>query len=125
MENKDYRFDLDIISMYPACMVGIQNLMEVKYPIGINKWITDNVEMCKEVFNQGKMGIFKINYTCPKKLIIPVLPIHKENGGIEWSCNDGSGVYNSIDIQNAIEFGYTIDFVGEALYWENSNGDLF
>ena len=44
--------------------------------------------------------------------------------GIRWSLEDGEGVYTSVDIQNAIDAGYKIDFVEKCLVWDSS-ADVF
>ena len=135
LKSGDYIFNGDINSQYPACMAGCE-LMGTKYPSGFSKWIIDDADKCKFIFDKGKkLGIYEISFICPnKKLRHPILPrkkyIQRKNGsksfvGVEWSLTDGIGVYNTVDIQNAIKFGYQIKFLGRALVWKTKSSDIF
>ena len=133
-ESGDYIFNGDINSQYPACMAGCE-LMDTIYPIGLSKWYDDAVE-CEKIFNDNKqLGVYEIKFSCPnKKIKHPILPRKKisvrKNGkkifsGVEWSLLDGQGVYNTVDIQNAIKHGYKIEFTGRALIWEGVSNKIF
>ena len=133
-QNGDYIFNGDINSQYPACMAGC-DLMPVLFPTGNSKFYDDSNEI-EEIFNDNKqLGIYEIEFKCPnKKILHPILPrkkIHIQKSGkrvstgVEWSLNDGKGVYNTIDIQNAIKFGYEINFTGRALIWESVSDKIF
>ena len=133
-ESNDYIFNGDINSQYPACMAGC-DLLNAHYPSGLSKWI-DDIDECEKIFlDKNKLGIFEIEFKCPnKKILHPILPrkkiITRQNGanvftGIEWTLNDGKGVYNTIDIQNAIKHGYVIKFTGKGLYWNTKSNKIF
>lgn len=135
LKSKDYIYNGDINSQYPACMAG-SDLMPTIYPTGRSKWIDRDPGMCKGIFDDNeKLGIYEIEFTCPnKKIRHPVLPrkkvITRKSGkqvfvGVEWSLQDGKGVYNTVDIQNAIKHGYKIKFTGNALIWEGISNKIF
>jgi len=98
--------------------------MKVEYPIGHSRWS----DSPKEEYANEKIGFYEITFTAPKDLRIPVLPRRKLNKGVnigvEWSLYDGHGVYASIDIKNALEAGYQIEFIGKALVYD-VKGDVF
>ena len=133
LQSGDYIFNGDINSQYPACMAGCE-LMPTLFPTGNSEWINNPIE-CKNIFDTGKqLGIFEIEFTCPKNLLHPILPRKKiyvqKSGksvitGVEWSLTDGKGVYNTADIQNAINNGYQIKFTGKGLVWENTSDNIF
>ena len=134
-QSSDHIFDGDINSQYPASMAGC-NLMQVRYPVGDVQTIHNNVNLCTKTFNQNKkLGIYEIKFKCPNKNIKhPILPRKKiitlKNGnsvrtGIEWSLKDGQGVYNTVDIQNAVKHGYIIEFTGKALIWSDTTDNIF
>lgn len=115
LESKDYVFNADATSLYPTCMKFF------KYPVGASRWSSKP----EEEYRTGKMGIYEIEFSCPRDIRYAYLPRKKEKGGLEWSLYDGKGVYTSIDIQCAEEIGYTIKFVGECLVWDLSIDGLF
>lgn len=132
LENNKFIFNADATSLYPASMKGF-DLCEVKYPIGFSTWNNEPKKMWKE----NKTGFYEIDFKCPRDITVPILPRKKYqtvykgkdtekniNIGIEWSLLDGRGVYTSVDIQNAIDAGYTVRFIGECLVWNNT-GDIF
>jgi hypothetical protein len=123
-ESGDYIFNADVSSLYPASMKG-NDLMKVYYPVGRSHWTeTPDVD-----FKLGKIGFYSIEFTCPNDIRIPILPRRKlKNGhsmGVEWSLNDGAGVYTSVDIQNALDSGYTVKFVDRALVYDEKSESIF
>ena len=134
-KSNDYIFNGDINSQYPSCMAGI-DLMPTLYPTGTSSWINNDPSSCSNTFyNTNKLGVFEISFQCPNKQIKhPILPrkkiITQKSGkqifaGVEWSLTDGKGVYNTIDIQNALKHGYKIKFTGNALVWEGVSNKIF
>lgn len=121
--DNDHLLKLDIVSMYASCMQS--NL----FPIGE---VYDASDRYLADLNAGKaelkIGIYKIKYITNKKLIIPVLPSRKvkkdEYGryvseGLEHNLIDGTGYYTSVDIENALDAGYKIEYLN-GIYWEES-----
>lgn len=100
-EVNDYMVYLDVVSLYPTSMLR-------EYPVGAPEDTTE--------YKEGKLGIYKINYIPNKKLLTPVLP-RRVNNALKWDLEDGTGVYTSIDIENAKRFGYEIE-VEYGMYWE-------
>lgn len=113
-DSKDYIFNADVTSLYPSQMLNN------KFPIGRSHWS----ENPKQDFEDGKIGIYKIKYECPKNIRVPILPKHGYQGGLTWDLVDSEGVYCSVDISNAIETGYKIEFLNDALVWDESS-DVF
>jgi hypothetical protein len=62
------------------------------------------------------MGIYEIEYITNKKLTIAILP-KKINKELIWDLKDGEGWFSSIDIKNAIDFGYKIKRIKQGYYW--------
>jgi len=122
-ESKDFIFNADASSLYPASMSGFDH-MKVEYPIGHSRW-SDEPE--KE-WDAKKIGFYEIEYEPPTDIRIPVLPrrlLEKErNIGVTWSLEPGTGIYTSIDILNAFDAGYKVNFIGKALVYDES-GDVF
>jgi hypothetical protein len=118
-KTKEYIFNADATSLYPASMKGV-DFINVQYPTGSSRWsITP-----KEEFDNNKWGIYEVSFTCPKDIIIPVLPRKTESGGLEWSLYDGEGVYTNIEIKNALSVGYKVYFINKCLVWD-STGNVF
>ena len=114
----DYLIDADVNSLYPAAMKN-------KFPIGIPSRLKPNApsanffnELIRNHSKCPKIGIYRIEYVTNKYLIDAILP-RRENGSLKWDLQDSVGVYNSIDIDNAIDQGYKIKIV-EGYYWEET-----
>ena len=87
-----------------------------KYPTGKSRWIENG----KECEDHKGLGIYEIDYITNKKLPISILPRRNEKGGgCIWDLKDGSGTYTSVDIQNAIDMGYEINYK-RGLVWNTS-----
>ena len=106
----DYVFNGDVTSLYPTAMV------EFKYPTGISSWNDNATEI--------KIGIYDVDVECNKDLIVPILPRKSPKGGIIWDLIDRRGIYTSVDLNNAIKYGYKITKIHNALEWE-TEGDIF
>jgi hypothetical protein len=132
LESNKFKFNADATSLYPASMSGF-DLCDVSYPIGHSRWS----KKPKLEFENKKIGFYEINFKCPKNITVPILPRKKFNNvfvgsdneksvniGVEWSLYDGTGVYTSVDITNAINAGYEVEFINECLVYDKS-GDVF
>ena len=53
------------------------------------------------------MGIYQINYVTNKNLLDGILP-RREEGRLMWDLRDGCGIYNLVDIYNALPNGYKV-----------------
>lgn len=107
---KDFTFNGDVNSLYPAAMLK-------RYPCGKERVSSEP----KKEFDAGLMGFYEIKYKANKELIISPLPNKSESGRLEWSVEDGIGVYNSIDIKNAISMGYKVEFINTCIVWDETD----
>lgn len=101
----DYLKIMDVVSLYPTSMTN-------EFPVGKPRWT-------KDINDTEKMGIWEINFKPRKDLIVSQLP-RKVNGGIIHSLEDGTGVYNSIDIDRAKDAGYEIEYLN-GLVWDSTS----
>jgi hypothetical protein len=126
-ESGSFVANMDMNSLYPTAMC-------MNYPVGIGEW-SNNPELD---FRRGTIGIYHIKFKCPKNIIMAVLPQRNKTyiagwgkgnkvenkrwkaSGIKWSLEDGEGVYTSIDIQDAIKQGYTVEFQSRAYIWRQT-----
>jgi len=120
----DFVFNADVTSLYPASMKGT-DFLKCLYPTGKSRWS----DTPYEEFQNNKYGFYHIQYSVPdKKIRVPVLPKAKYNGenkiGVEWSLEDGEGIYPYIDILNAVESGYEITFLNKCLVYDSVD-DVF
>lgn len=100
----DYLKIMDVVSLYPTSMLN-------EFPIGNPRWTTDKSDT-------DKMGIWEINFKPRKDLIVSQLP-RKVDGGIIHSLEDGTGVYNSVDIARAKDAGYEIEYI-RGMVWDKT-----
>ena len=114
----DYLIDADVNSLYPAAMKNA-------FPIGIPTRLKPNTpsvnyfnELISDQSKCPKVGIYQIEYVTNKYLIDAILP-RREEGRLKWDLQDSVGVYNSVDIDNALDQGYKIKIV-EGYYWEET-----
>src|SRR5690606_13418478 len=75
-------------------------------------------DLIKDEAQCPKTGIYRIQYVTNKDLIDSILP-SREEGRLIWDLKDGCGIYNSIDIDNALKQGYKIKII-EGYYWEKT-----
>ena len=113
----DYIHNGDVTSLYPTAMKFN------RYPVGQCNFIEHERYELKDL-KSFKMGYYEIDYITNKKLFDPILPCHKEEGGLEWSLIDGHGYYNSVDIENAFEMGYKI-FIKKSLVYDEIGEYIF
>ncbi len=115
-EIEDYLIDADVNSLYPAAMMQ-------DFPIGSPMRLNDEImkELNDKIKNDKKcpkIGIFRVKYKSNKNLIDGILP-RREGGRLLWDLHDSSGVYNSVDIDNALRCGYKVEII-EGYYWEKT-----
>ncbi|MFN9115934.1 MAG: DNA polymerase, partial [Bacteroidota bacterium] len=96
----DYLLDLDVSSLYPHAMT-------FDFPLG--------TPFETKIWHEGLMGIYKVKVYPNKQLLTPVLP-RKGEERIMWDLIDSEGVYTSVDLETAREFGYKFDVI-EGLVW--------
>ncbi len=120
MQSRDFLFNGDVSSLYPCAMAG-NEFLKVQFPTGFSRW-TENCEMA---FNSGKIGFYEIEYIPVKNIDKPILPRRLKDGSIKWDLMDGTGVYNSVDIKNALKVGYQIKFINRCLVYDESRDDIF
>ena len=131
---EDFVIGYDVVGLYASCME--QNY----YPTG--SITTEEKDMFmwnlqKELLEEGKyddmlLGIWKVKYSCNKKLIIPGLPfkefkmkngIYGAKSGLVWDLIDREGYYTTIDIIEAHKLGYKFEIL-EMHNW-SSKAKLF
>jgi hypothetical protein len=115
MDSEDFVYNADVSGLYGGAMAGV-DFCPVKYPAGESEWVQDKDD-AQKAFEAGTIGMYTIRYDCPKDIRYPVLPKRSMNGGISWDLDSHEGVYTSVDIENAKNCGYEIEFVGRALTW--------
>jgi len=106
----DYTFNGDVNSLYPAAMLK-------RYPCGKERVSSEP----RKEYDADLMGFYEIEYKANKELIISPLPCKSESGRLEWSVEDGTGVYNSIDIKNAVSMGYKVKFINTCIVWDETD----
>jgi hypothetical protein len=107
----DWIFNADATSLYPTAMV------DFKYPMGEGKWVENPADI-------SKIGFYDVEVECNQNLIVPVLPEKKPDGGITWNLKPKRGVYTSVDLENALQNGYTITKIHRGLVYDGSD-DIF
>ena len=80
LQTGDFIYNADATSLYPASMKGFEHC-KVSYPVGRSRW-SNAPELD---FEAGCIGYYEIEFTCPKRIRVPVLPRKTEIGGLEWS----------------------------------------
>jgi len=111
----DWIFNSDVTSLYPASMNGFE------YPVGKSEWVAGEVI---ETWDSLRPGIYEVDMTVPKNLVVPILPDHKK-GGISWNLHDKTNaIYTHIDIENAIKHGYEVVKFHRGLVYERM-ADVF
>ena len=112
----DYLIDADVNSLYPSAMM---NSFPVGIPVKLKPKTIDYFNgVVEEQKKCPKVGIYRIQYTTNKDLIDGILP-RREEGRLKWDLKDGEGVYNSVDIDNALSHGYQVKVL-EGYYWEQT-----
>ena len=113
------RYD-DIVSLYPSVM-WYKNM-----PWG-HPTIETNVEgtphELAEILNKS-FGFAKCDVSPPKKLLFPVLPGYDDQGKLNFTLDDQTGTWTIVELQRAIQEGYTINKIHEIHHYKQ-RGDLF
>jgi hypothetical protein len=112
----DYLIDADVNSLYPAAMMN-------QYPMGVpiklkSKTLGYFNNFVKKENKCPKFGIYRVQYIANKHLLDGILP-RREEGRLKWDLKDSEGVYNSVDIDNALLQGYQIKLL-EGYYWNKT-----
>lgn len=97
----------DINSLYPHVM------KENKFPIG------EHIYFKGEKPLNSIFGIVKAEITCPNTTYAPIL-LHKINGRTVAPTGSWTGWYATIELENAIKYGYKIKIL-EGYRWEKSD----
>jgi hypothetical protein len=113
----DYIIDLDVNSLYPAAMKCL-------YPAGETfKMQAAHIAMENECLKLTKefryLSICRIKFKANRYLAHSILP-RREDLALIWDLNDNEGWYNSIDIENAVRYGYEVEIL-EGYYWKESH----
>ena len=69
LESKEFIFNADATSLYPASMKGFKHV-NVLYPTGMSRWS----EQPNEEFKNNKVGFYEIKFISPKDIRVPILP---------------------------------------------------
>ena len=116
----EYIFNADVTSLYPASMKG-NDLIKIYYPTGTSRWSSSP----KKEYDAGKLGL----YVAPRDILVPILPKKKFRNdrtiGIEWNLFPGDGVFTSVDIENAIDAGYEVEFHNKCLVYDDKSTKVF
>lgn len=112
----DYVVDMDVVSLYPTAMrrdfpVGDSHALDEESLVRCNEYVTVHKKL-------PWIGIYEIKFQCNRNLCHAILPRRTEDG-LKWTLEDGEGTYSSVDINNALRFGYTIQIIG-GYYWTRS-----
>ena len=123
----DYLIAWDVVSLYAAAM------MENEYPFGSCFELSEEeiLRLNESLVNMRKytMAIYYIRYSPNKKLLTPILPSKEvkwttfgksTSKGLSWTLEDGMGWYTSVDVEEAIKYGYKITFL-EGIYWSQKS----
>ncbi|MEM3062121.1 MAG: DNA polymerase [Nitrososphaerota archaeon] len=125
---EDYITMFDVCSLYPFAMKNN------KYPIGKERKLREFeiIIINEKLFNDKsfrlEMGIYLVFYIPNKHLLNPVLPrkhVKKDvygkltASGLIWDLVPSEGRYTSVDLNLALDKGYTIN-VKEAVVWDES-----
>jgi hypothetical protein len=120
-ELTDVVIEVDVTSLYPA-----QQLRE-NFPIEETKWLEqeDLDILLKRMQNfrveefQVPAGVYEIEFIPNAYLCQPILPV-KKNGGLSWTLTTDRGIYTFVDVQRALEHGYDITSLTNALVWSKN-----
>ena len=103
----------DVVSLYPTV-----NALDV-YAVGFNRY----VRITGEDIKSGKFfGVAKVDITPPQQMYVPVLP-DKSDGKLLFHLNKMENkTFSSVELQYALEKGYTINKIHSALQYERYTG---
>ena len=109
----DYIWNGDINSMYAGVM------KQYPYPCSTYR-ISENP---KKDFEDGKMGMYTVSWKANRSILVAPFPVGNGDGDerLSWDVRDGKGNLASVDIENAIELGYTFEFGDYAIVWDETD----
>ena len=111
---------MDITSMYPFVMSAPQYLYPVKTPTILKKG-RDNMLPLEQLF-----GLIKCEILPPDDLYFPVLPERCPNTAkVQFHLKKMIGTWTSIEVQRAVQKGYTVLDVFEQHHFEHQSNELF
>lgn len=114
---QDYLLDLDAVSLYPSAMAMYPYPVNECYFIeDINKWN----ETIRKKRSFPHMSVVHVRYEPPRNLAHAILPRRDKHGVLRWDLERHEGYYNSVDLENALRFGYTITITERGgWYWKD------
>lgn len=114
---------VDVTSLYP----WVNTFCE--YPLGDYKRemykvpVTDPDDILLTI--DFTFGFLEVDITCPRDLLIPLLPEKKKNA-LQFDLEDKVHyVVCSVELQLALSLGYRVTKIYGRIYWENSTKNLF
>ena len=111
-------FYYDVVSLYPTV-----NALD-EYAIGFSKYVNitlDDINCNKDIW-KNFAGLLKIDIEPPKNIYVPILP-DNSNKKILFHLNDmKQKTFTSIEIKEAIKYGYKITKVYSALKFDKYTG---
>jgi hypothetical protein len=121
-----YLVYVDICSLYPT--VQFNDYL----PCGIPKWIHPEILETEDLSTQELQlaytnrvfGYYDVDVTCPKDLLIPVLPEVKDGKLIFDLIDKKNEVYTNIELHKAISLGYKITKIHSVLEFKKDR-DMF
>ena len=137
VQQNKYGRSVDIVSLYPSCMV------DDEYPVGEPEFIDMN-DIPRPFNLNDYFGIISCEVTAPEKLYIPVLP-HKTKAGkltfplctecvenkiticthFNQRCRNLIGCWTSVELELAVSEGYIIQQVYQIYHYKERTRSLF
>jgi predicted GIY-YIG superfamily endonuclease len=114
---------IDFTSLYPY--INKYGLYPVGHPESLlQEPCTDKEEISALLSNPG-LGIWKVDIKCPQKLYHPLLH-EKQDGKLMFTLRQKTEEnYTNLELQKAVELGYTVTKVHEILHWEKTTTGIF
>jgi hypothetical protein len=106
-------FYLDVCSLYPTV-----NALD-DYAVGFKNYINITID---DIINDTFIGLVKCDIIPPKNLHIPVLPDNTENKLLFHLNPMYEKTWTTIELQKALEKGYTITKIHSAVEYKRLNG---
>lgn len=107
---------LDVNSLYPTAM---QELFPTGEPRLAESQEELNTILAKGQDGDWPMGLFKVSFSAPNDIEMPVLP-KRERQSLAWNLEPGLGWYVSVDLNTAVAYGYTFHELLEAYLFPNA-----
>lgn len=114
----------DICSLYPSVQYYDQ------MPLGAPEWVMYEEEfparINERIVRRGRYGFYKVDLTCPKDLLIPVLMAKAPCGRKMCDLMDKTGVVvHSEELKVALDQGYRITRIHKALVFNETSDKVF